>query len=97
MARILAVAGLALILVAPAVNGPLLVAVWLVVLVAYRFLASGATTRAGKTAVDGAFLVLLFVAAFEGGWTFLPAALCYLAADVTAMRSHSRRRDVAVG
>ena len=57
LARLLLVAGLAVFLIAPGVNGPVLVAVWLLVLVAYRFVAMAPDTRAGKAAVDVGFLV----------------------------------------
>ncbi len=97
LARLLLVAGLAVFLIAPGVNGPVLVAVWLLVLAAYRFVAMAPDTRAGKAAVDVAFLVLAFFAAFEGGWALIPAGLCYLAADLTGSGRNPRREDLAVG
>jgi hypothetical protein len=97
LARGLVVGGLAIFLVAPDVDGPVLVAVWLPVLAGYRFLALAPTSRAGKAAVDLGFLVLAFFAAFEGGWIFIPAGLCYLAFDVVGLRRDAGRQDLAVG
>ena len=97
LARILVAAGLALVLMAPDVNGPVLAAIWLIVLVAYRWMASAPASGPGRAAVDAAFLALALVAAFEGGWTFIPAGLCYLGADLVGSGRGAGRQDLAVG
>jgi len=92
----LAVIALGLFLIAPAVNGPLLVLGWGIVLSLYRYIATAAPDRASRALVDAGFLVICTLAAFEGGWFLLPAGVAYLVRDLRPdRRGQSTRVSVA--
>jgi hypothetical protein len=81
LAWVLAVAALGLLLVAPNANGPLLVLVWGVALVGFRFVTSIVPDRAARMVVGVVFLWGCFLAAFSGGWFLIPAGLAFLLLD----------------
>ena len=77
----LAIGALALLLIAPNANGPLLILVWAIALTIYRSVASVATGRGLRVGVGVAFLWLCFIGAFWGGWFLIPAGVAFVLHD----------------
>jgi hypothetical protein len=71
-------------LVAPNVDGPLLVTVWLLVIGGVRAIAALLPDPRSRAVLDIAFIVGCVAAAFEGGWLLIPAAVAWLALDLRA-------------
>ena len=80
----LAAGALVLLLLAPAVDGPFLLIGWLLALAGYRWVSAAMPDRAGRMAAGGVFLSICVIAAFEGGWFLIPAAIAYLIRDARA-------------
>jgi hypothetical protein len=78
-------------LIAPDVNGPLLVAVWLLVFGIERAAVASIATRESRVALDAILLVGCVLGAFEGGWYLVPASIGFLWIDRRPM-SPSRTR-----
>lgn len=78
---VLAVLALALLLVAPNANGPLLVLVWAIAVAGFRYLASITAGRTLRLIVGAAFLWACFLGAFWGGWFLIPAGIAFLVID----------------
>jgi hypothetical protein len=68
-------------LIAPDVNGPLLIAAWLVVFGIERAVAASIATRDARVALDAILLIGCVLAAFEGGWYLVPSAIAFLWID----------------
>lgn len=72
-----------LYLLAPNANGPVLVLAWGAIVAVFRFGATALVDRGARVVADTVFIVVCLVAAFEGGWFLVPAALAFLARDLT--------------
>lgn len=77
----LALGALALLLVAPNANGPLIVLVWGGALGTFRYLASTTAGRAPRALLGVVFLWACFLGAFSGGWFLIPAGILFLMYD----------------
>lgn len=77
----LGVIALALLLVAPNANGPLLVLIWGIALLAFRYLASRIADRTPRLIVGAVFLGVCFLGAFSGGWFLIPCGVVFLVYD----------------
>ena len=62
-------------------SGFLLAGGWALVILVARVLAGVAGSREGRLTVDAIFTVVCILAAFEGGWYLIPAALAFIVAD----------------
>lgn len=79
---ILALAGVILPLAAGGFSTWPLAAVWLAILAALRAFARLPADRFERIALAVATLPMLFLAAFEGGWYLLPAAVAWLLVEI---------------
>jgi hypothetical protein len=68
-------------LIAPGIDGPALVVVWLLIFGIERAVVAMATTRDARLAMDAILLVGCLLAAFEGGWYLVPSAVAFLWID----------------
>ncbi len=78
---ILVAAALGLFAAIPEAGGPMLALMWAVIVGVFRFSVAVLPDRSSRLAADGVFIVVCFLAAFEGGWYFIPAALAFAVAD----------------
>jgi len=62
-------------------SGFLLAGGWALVILVARVLAGVAGSREGRLTVDAIFTVVCILAAFEGGWYLIPAAVAFIVAD----------------
>lgn len=62
-------------------SGLLLAAAWGLVILTLRFVAALAASRQARVGIGIVFAVGCFLAAFEGGWYLLPAAVAFIIAD----------------
>lgn len=74
-------AGALVLFVAISPSGFLLAGGWALVILVARVLAGVASSRDGRLAVDAIFTVVCILAAFEGGWYLIPAAVAFIVAD----------------
>jgi hypothetical protein len=72
---------LGVFLLIPGANGPVLVLVWGAIVVAIRYGVAILPDRRSRLWADGVFVIGCFLAAFEGGWYLVPAALAFLVKD----------------
>jgi hypothetical protein len=86
-----------LFLFAPGADGPLIVLGWLVVFGTVRAIASRVTTREGRLALDGLLVFGCLLAAFEGGWFLVPAALAFAWSDRRPSMPHATPRNETTG
>lgn len=80
----LAVGGLIVFLLAPDVNGPLLVLLWTATILGYRYAVGLMARPAERVTIDGVMLVACLVLGFQGGWYFVPAVVAFAARDARA-------------
>jgi hypothetical protein len=83
----LAALALALFLLAPDINGPLLVLVWLAIITAYRVVVAMMAEPRALATVDLAFILLALLAGFWGGWFLIPAGIAWLVCDLRDRRT----------
>jgi hypothetical protein len=70
-----------LLFVAISPSGLLLAGAWGLAILVARVLAAVATSRDGRLGIDAVFTVVCVLAAFEGGWYVVPAAVAFILAD----------------
>jgi hypothetical protein len=70
-----------LLLIPP--GGLVLAAGWAVVVLIVRLIAASVGSRAARIWTGAVFVLVCFLAAFEGGWYVLPAAVAFLVADAS--------------
>lgn len=78
---ILVAVALGVFLLIPGANGPVLVLVWGTIVVAVRYGVGLLPERTSRLWADAVFIFGCFLAAFEGGWYLLPAALAFVVKD----------------
>ena len=80
---ILVAVALSVLLLIPDANGPVLVVVWGTIVLAVRYGVGLLPERTSRLWADALFTTGCFLAAFDGGWYLLPAALAFMVKDRT--------------
>jgi hypothetical protein len=80
---------LALLLVAPNVDGPLIVLVWAGAVGLFRLVVLLVGGSLPRLIVGGVFLWTCFVGAFWGGWFLIPAGVAFAMHDWRGARARS--------
>ncbi len=78
---ILVALAMGVFLLVPDASGPALVLIWGSIVLAARFIVSLLPDRAARLSVDAFAVLGCFLAAFEGGWYLLPAAIAFMVRD----------------